>query len=127
MFVFFRLEAAEENLMKSVEYMKLCQPTNSNYMLLSMATLGTLYTILQKHEQAIHLLTYVVDTVGKCVCQCPCGTSYTNWISKCCIAPTIGLPNVGGMYYPGCDNTYKNAIYMNAQYICRGGYWALIF
>ncbi|XP_041359088.1 amyloid protein-binding protein 2-like [Gigantopelta aegis] len=58
-----KLGAAEENMLKSIEYMKLCQPANSNYVLLSMATLGTFYTSQKKPKQAISLLTHVVNTV----------------------------------------------------------------
>lgn len=66
--VFFftnRVEEADELLHRAIIYMKLCQPENSNYLLLAMATLATLHKIFNKPKEAVNLFSHVVTHVGK--------------------------------------------------------------
>ena len=62
--LFTRLDVAARHLSQAVEYLKLCQPATSNYLMLGMATLGTFYKIIQKPELAVPRFKYVVDHSG---------------------------------------------------------------
>ena len=62
---FNRIDEAEELLRRAIIYMKLCQPENSNYLLLAMATLATLHKIFNKPKEAVNLFKHVVQHVGK--------------------------------------------------------------
>ncbi|XP_005092160.2 uncharacterized protein LOC101850538 [Aplysia californica] len=55
------LDVAARHLTQAVDYLKLCQPASSNYLLLGMATLGTFYKIVMKPELAVPRFKYVVD------------------------------------------------------------------
>ncbi|GFN93233.1 amyloid protein-binding protein 2 [Plakobranchus ocellatus] len=56
-----RLDAAECHMIQAVDYLKLCQPPSSHYLLLGMANLGTFYKIVLKPEMAVPRYQYVVD------------------------------------------------------------------
>ena len=56
---------AEKHLKMAVEFLELCQPQSSNYLLLAHATLGTFYTVAGKPEKAIYHLAQVVMFHGK--------------------------------------------------------------
>ncbi|CAL1545014.1 unnamed protein product [Lymnaea stagnalis] len=56
-----KLVLSERLLCQAVDYLKLCQPPSSNYLLLGMANLGTFYKILLKPDLAIPRLKYVVE------------------------------------------------------------------
>ncbi|KAL5017202.1 hypothetical protein ScPMuIL_006791 [Solemya velum] len=71
-----RMEGALEMFEKSVSYMKKCQPANSNFLLLAMATLGTFYRIMQKPKEAIAMFKSVVNTVES-------GGVYLHWVHMC--------------------------------------------
>ncbi|KAK3090311.1 hypothetical protein FSP39_010840 [Pinctada imbricata] len=70
-----KLQLAEEHLQKSVLFMRLCLPQNSNFSLLAMATLGTFYKIIGKPKEAIELLKKVVQNSD-------CGI-YLKWVHVC--------------------------------------------
>ncbi|KAK6179290.1 hypothetical protein SNE40_011684 [Patella caerulea] len=57
------LDEAEVNLKQCVIDMKLCQSPTSHYYLLSLATLGTFYKILHRHQEAVILLKEAVSNV----------------------------------------------------------------
>ena len=59
------LVAAEKHLVMAVDFMKLCQPSASNYLLLAHATLGTFLSVIGKHEKAIYHLKQVIMLVGE--------------------------------------------------------------
>jgi hypothetical protein len=64
-FVLYRVAEADDLLHRAIIYMKLCQPENSNYLLLAMATLATLHKIFNKPKEAVNLFRHVVQHVGK--------------------------------------------------------------
>ena len=59
------LVAAEKHLVMAVDFMKLCQPSASNYLLLAHATLGTFLSVIGKHDKAIYHLKQVIMLVGE--------------------------------------------------------------
>ncbi|GFR66122.1 amyloid protein-binding protein 2 [Elysia marginata] len=71
-----RLDAAERHMIQAVDYLKLCQPPSSHYLLLGMANLATFYKIILKPELAVPRYQYVVDHAE------PTGW-YLKWIHMC--------------------------------------------
>ncbi|XP_076463205.1 uncharacterized protein LOC143295408 isoform X2 [Babylonia areolata] len=70
------MAAAEKHLVMAVDYLKLCQPTASNYLLLGYATLGTFFSMMGQHEKAIPHLKQVVmyiESTGQ----------YLKWVHVC--------------------------------------------
>ncbi|KAK7508434.1 hypothetical protein BaRGS_00000673 [Batillaria attramentaria] len=70
------MAAAEKHLIKSVEFLKLCQPSTSNYLLLAHATLGTFFRVTGKPDKAVQHLRQVVmmiETTGL----------YLKWVHVC--------------------------------------------
>lgn len=59
-----RLEEAEKYLIQSVDYLTLCQPPTSNYLLLAHATLGTFFKVTGKFDKAVFHLKQVVMLIG---------------------------------------------------------------
>ena len=57
--------AAEKHLVTAVDFLKLCQPSASNYLLLAHATLGTFLSVIGKHDKAIYHLRQVIMHVGE--------------------------------------------------------------
>lgn len=62
---FFRLDVSARLLTQAVDYLKLCQPPSSFYLLFGMANLATFYKILLKPDLAIPRFKYVVEHAGK--------------------------------------------------------------
>ncbi|OWF36041.1 amyloid protein-binding protein 2-like [Mizuhopecten yessoensis] len=71
-----RLQDAEKMLYKSAMCFKLCLSPNSNFRLLSMATLGTFYKIFDKPKEAILMFNDVITNIE------PCGV-YLKWVHVC--------------------------------------------
>ncbi|XP_070194684.1 amyloid protein-binding protein 2-like isoform X2 [Littorina saxatilis] len=67
---------AEKHLVTAVEYLKLCQPSSSNYLLLAHATLGTFLTVIGKHDKAIYHLKQVLMSVEST-------GHYLRWVEVC--------------------------------------------
>ncbi|CAG2217003.1 unnamed protein product [Mytilus edulis] len=70
------VEEADELLHRAIIYMKLCQPENSNYLLLAMATLATLHKIFNKPKEAVNLFSHVVTHVDS-------SGVYLKWVHVC--------------------------------------------
>lgn len=70
------MTAAEKHLTMSVDYLKLCQPSTSNYLLLAHATLGTFFRVVGKHDKAIHHLRQVIMLTETSGC-------YLKWVHVC--------------------------------------------
>ncbi|KAL3868968.1 hypothetical protein ACJMK2_041713 [Sinanodonta woodiana] len=71
-----RLEEAEDHMMNSLIFMKLCQPENSYFRLLAAATLGTFYKIVQKPKDAVAILKNVLEHI-----ESP--GVYMKWVHAC--------------------------------------------
>ncbi|XP_060082100.1 amyloid protein-binding protein 2-like [Ylistrum balloti] len=71
-----RLQDAEKMLYKSAMCFKICLNPNSNFRLLSMATLGTFYKIFDKPKEAILMFNDVITNLE------PCGV-YLKWVHVC--------------------------------------------
>ncbi|XP_025109218.1 amyloid protein-binding protein 2-like isoform X2 [Pomacea canaliculata] len=61
-----KLEEAEKYLIQSVDYLTLCQPPTSNYLLLAHATLGTFFKVTGKFDKAVFHLKQVVMLIEPC-------------------------------------------------------------
>jgi len=63
--LYYRINEAEKMLKRAVMYFKLCLNPSNNFVLLSLATLGTFYKIFNKPREAVLMFREVIDSVGK--------------------------------------------------------------
>uniref|UniRef100_A0A2C9LM96 CARD domain-containing protein n=1 Tax=Biomphalaria glabrata TaxID=6526 RepID=A0A2C9LM96_BIOGL len=70
------LDVSARLLTQAVDYLKLCQPPSSFYLLFGMANLATFYKILLKPDLAIPRFKYVVEHAEST-------GSYIHWVHKC--------------------------------------------
>uniref|UniRef100_A0A0B7A282 CARD domain-containing protein n=1 Tax=Arion vulgaris TaxID=1028688 RepID=A0A0B7A282_9EUPU len=71
-----KINIAEKCLKQAVDYMKLCQPSSSYYLLQGMANLANFYTIVLKPDLAVPLFQFIVDhaeSTGR----------YLKWVHEC--------------------------------------------
>ncbi|CAG5126432.1 unnamed protein product [Candidula unifasciata] len=69
-------DVAESYLKQAVDYLKLCQPSFSNYLLLGMANLASFYKIILRPELAIPRFQFVVDHIETTDWYC-------KWVHEC--------------------------------------------